>query len=128
MMELLRQAVENTAKEAEVEYSDQLVIDWMDEKVYKLESIKALYEATIDRIGIGTYDRKEYRYTEELELCAWTPTNLSEVHLYKGLSLLAKVSGTPIKTEVHTTETVCHYIIYKGIKFFEITRSGEALR
>ena len=128
MMELLRQAVENTAKEAEVEYSDQLIIDWMDEKVYKLESIKALYEATIDRIGIGSYDKKEYRYPEEMELCGWIPTNLNEVHVYRGVSLLAKASGAPIKTEVHTSDSVCHYIIYKGIKFFEITRSGEALR
>lgn len=128
MTELLRQAVENMKNDVEVQYSDQLILEWMDEKVYRLETIKDLYQSTTDNLGIGAYDNDRMDFDEELELCGWVPRDLDQCFMYRGLPVLSRATGIQIRTEPHTADSVSHYIIYKGIKFYELTRSGELLR
>ena len=128
MTKRLRDAVFNTTNKQEVEYDTQLILDWMDDKVYMLDAVKNIFEGSPDMIGIGTYDEIRERHTHQIETCSWVPTTLDEVHVFRGLPLLAGAAGLQIKTKPHTAKSVCHYIEYKGVEFFELTEAGETLR
>ena len=77
---------------------------------------------------VETYDEIRERHTHQIETCSWVPTTLDEVHVFRGLPLLAGAAGLQIKTKPHTAKSVCHYIEYKGVEFFELTEAGETLR
>lgn len=128
MTNRLKEAITNTTLKQEVPFDNQLILDWMDDKVYKLEAIKDIFAGSPDMIGIGSYDEVTERHTHQIETCSWVPTTLDEVHVYRGLPLLAGAAGLEIKTKPHTAKSVCHYIEYKGVEFFELTEAGETLR
>ena len=48
MTSRLKDAVFNTTNKQEVEYDTQLILDWMDDKVYMLDAVKNIFENSID--------------------------------------------------------------------------------
>ena len=129
MTKMLKEVMYKVAEYEDVQQDDKLVLEWMDDIVYRLHAVQELYNAAAQKLPLGKYDVDKDAYEENIELCAWDRQAVMEAHIYKGLEILAKVAGAQILTRgVGTKGSVCHYFIYKDVEFFEITEAGEILR
>lgn len=129
MTELLREAIDKVVTDQNIDNTDELVKEWMDDKVYRLQAIRDLYRASPTMLGLGEFDEVKGEYPEVIETCAWMTKADMEVHIYQGLDRLARAIGAEIQQRVAGPDGhKNHYFNYKGVEFFEITQPGEALR
>lgn len=128
MTDRLKKIMEMREKRQDIPTDSNIIIDWMDDKVYRLNMVKDIYAGSPEALDMGHYDESLGEYTDMVRTCCWMTNALEEVFIYRGLTKLAEAAGLEIKTRPHAGGNVQHYFTYKGIKFFELTEPDEVLR
>lgn len=128
MTDRLKKMIDMSEKRQDIPEDVTALIDWMDDKVYRLNMVKEIYEGSPETLNMGHYDEYMGEYTSKISTCCWMTNALEEVFIYRGLTKLAEAAGLEIKTRPQAGGNVQHYFTYKGIKFFELTDPGEVLR
>lgn len=129
MTGILREAINKAVTDQDIQYDDKLVLEWMDDKVYKLHAMQDICKASPAVLELGKFDPEKGRHEQIIETCAWDKQVPLELHMFAGLEILAKAAGVKMLTRACGTKgAVIHYFMYKDVEFYEITDAGEALR
>lgn len=128
MTDLLKKAIKSAVCDVDIKDDDQLVLDWMDDKVYRLELVEEIFKASPESLPLGQFDEVQGGYPIHLETCTFGK-DLNEVHIYRGLERMARAySQIIIKEEFIPDKTDIYYFMYKGIKFYELTDKDKPLK
>ena len=129
MTKMLTDAIDKAVRDEDILYDDKLVLEWMDDMAYRLHAVKDLYKAAAQVLPLGKYVKETESHQLSVETCAWETKAVMEVHIYKGLEILAKAAGAQILTRgIGSHNSVAHFFHYKDIEFFEITEAGQPLK
>ena len=114
----------------EILYDENLIVDWLDDKVDVINKVLEIYKASPQSLCMGDFDEKDGKYATEIETCAWLwDISKKEVFIFKGIKILADVVGAELFNEPHCQDkNLCFYFNYKGVKFYELCDIGEKLR
>lgn len=131
MTENLRNAIEiiNRGNAEEIPYDEQLLIDWLDDKVEAKNKIKEIRTASPLGVSMGVFKETPGKYEVEIDTCDWLDErSANEVHIFCGLEILAKVVGAEITERRHCVDNFRCEFKYKGITFFELHDAGRKLK
>ena len=79
-----------------IPYDKNLIIEWMDNKVETLRKVKALYADSPEFLFMGEFDEKE-GYPTKIDTTMWMSNAREDVHLHKGLQVLADALNVGIE-------------------------------
>ena len=129
MTKVLREAIEKAIKDEDIQCTDELVLEWMDDMVYRLHAVKDIYNGAAKVLWLGKYDPETGDHQQMIDTCGWDVQADMDIHIYRGLEILAKAAGAQMLTRACGTKgSVLHYFHYKDVEFYEITEPDEALR
>ena len=129
MTKMLREAIDKAMRDEDIIYDDKLVLEWMDDMAGRLNAVQDIYRAAPKVLYLGKYIPETGSHQVSIDTCAWESQAVMEVHIYKGLEILAKAAGVRMLTRACGDKgSVMHYFHYKDVEFYSITAPGEALR
>lgn len=130
MTDRLKEAVKLAEEEQIVPISDELIVDWLDDKVETLKKIIKIIRSSPESLYMGKLDTFLGRYEVQIETCGFYEYNLRDaqnLHIYAGIERLAKAVNAKIRREDFGDKgnSDCYFFFYKDIKIFELCNKGE---
>ena len=127
MTDLLRDAIKMSENDEDINIVDQVLVDWLDDKVEAMNKIKEAVEASPKGCFMGTIVGGDYEVS--VETCGWGNVYRPEVHIFQGIKHLADAVGEEVTHEEYLScGKDVYYFSYRGIKFFELCDPGEEAR
>ena len=68
MTKMLKEVMYKVAEYEDVQQDDKLVLEWMDDIVYRLHAVQELYNAAAQKLPLGKYDVDKDAYEENIYL------------------------------------------------------------
>lgn len=126
MTDILITALNMADKDDDIPIDDQILVDWLNDKVEVLGVINAAIKNSPKSCYMGTIIDGEYEV--EVDACGWVDRTVDEVHIFQGIKYLAEAVGAEINQRPFLDTKVEYFFTYRYIKFFEICDAGEELR
>ena len=124
MTELLNNAVRLNCESDNVEYSDELVKDYLNNLIDSYNAIWDVIDATPSFLGIGEIGVYG-SYEIELDTCnIFNPIRLREIHIHRGIDTIAKALGITLDCKrinySDGTMNDKYSFVYRGYLIFQL--------
>lgn len=109
-----------------IEESDELIRDWLDDKVDAIIAVNKIYEESPKYLCMGEFEPDKGEY--EVEICTCDYGRYADVlqwQIYKGIKRLAAAVDKPLKVEPLKNYGKEYSFLYRNIQFFEIEKEGD---
>ena len=98
MKDKLAAAINNYVDDKDIEISDELIFEWIDEKIDAVIAIDRIYQNTLRVLPMGKLDKEAGEYETEIAVCGWGRYMGQQLglHIYNNIELISDAVGIPL--------------------------------